>query len=211
MIIVGLTGGIGSGKSTVSAALVDRGAILIDADAITHELQEPGMAVFEAIVERFGRAMLRDDGRLDRPAVAAIVFADEQALKDLNAIVHPKVRELIAARIEDNVGSDAVVVLDIPLLADGPKRKGKPHYNMQAVLVVDCPIDMAVDRLVRYRGFDEDDARRRIASQVNRADRVAMADFVIDNSGTIEDLNEQLSAAWTWLTGLEHPVVPPTT
>ena len=166
------------------------------------------MAVFEAMVERFGRAILRDDGRLDRPAVAAIVFADEQALKDLNAIVHPKVRELIAARIEDNVGSDAVVVLDIPLLADGPKRKGKPHYNMQAVVVVDCPIDLAVERLVRYRGFDEDDARRRIASQVDRADRVAMADFVIDNSGTIEDLNEKVSAAWTWLTGLEHPVAP---
>lgn len=203
MIIVGLTGGIGSGKSTVSAGLVKRGAILIDADAITRELQEPGMAVFEAMVERFGRGILRDDGGLDRPAVAAIVFADEQALKDLNSIVHPKVREVMAGRIEQNAGSDGVIILDVPLLAEGRKRDGKPPYDMQAVLVVDCPVEVAVERLVTYRGFDEDDARRRVAKQADRADRVAMADFVIDNSGAIEDLDAQLAAAWTWLSGLE--------
>ncbi len=203
MIIIGLTGGIGSGKSTVASALVDRGAVLIDADAITRQLQEPGMPVFEAMVERFGSGIVAEDGRLDRAAVADIVFNDEQALKDLNTIVHPAVGEHIVASIAENEGTDAIVILDIPLLAEGRDRGGKPRYDMQAVLVVDCPVDTAVERLVRHRGFQEADARARMANQASREDRLAMADFVVDNGGSADELVPQIDAAWTWLLSLD--------
>lgn len=207
MIIVGLTGGIGSGKSTVASGLVDRGAVLVDADAITRRLQEPGQPVFDAMVERFGHGVVASDGTLDRAAVAAIVFSDEEALKDLNKIVHPEVGKAIVSAIREQAGTDAVVILDIPLLAEGRDRKSKPRYEMQAVLVVDCPVDTAVERLVESRGFDEADARARMAAQASRAERLEMADFVIDNGGEHAALANQLDAAWQWLTSLEHDVV----
>jgi len=205
MITVGLTGGIGSGKSTVSAGLVHRGAVLIDADAITRELQVPGTPVFDAMVDRFGARIVDSDGTLDRGAVAAIVFSDDEALADLNAIVHPRVAETIMSRIAEAAGTSSVVILDVPLLAEGRTRGKKSRYEMQAILVVDCPIDVAVERLVRYRGFDEPDARRRASSQATRQERLALADHVIDNSGDVASLTPQIDRAWDWLCKLDHP------
>lgn len=203
MILVGLTGGIGSGKSTVSAALAERGAVVVDADAITRQLQEPGQPVLAAIVERFGQGVLAADGRLDRPGLASIVFADPDALKALNDIVHPAVGAEILRRIDARRGTGAVVVLDIPLLVEGGRHKAT------GVIVVDTPTDVAVDRLVRFRGFDEHDARARMARQATREERLAQADRVIDNSGDREALDPQLDELWTWITGLPPVADPP--
>jgi dephospho-CoA kinase len=193
VILVGLTGGIGSGKSTVSALLAERGAVIVDADVITRELQRPGQPVLEAIVERFGQSVLLPDGELDRPALAAIVFSDPDALKDLNAIVHPAVGAEIARRIEAARGTDAVVVLDIPLLAENP-RKG-----LAATVVVDTPVDVAVERLVRFRAMDEADARARMTRQASREERAAGADRILDNTGHLDALEAQVDDLWAWL------------
>ncbi len=201
MILVGLTGGIGSGKSTVSALLAARGAVIVDADAITREVQLPGSPVLERLAERFGNQVIDADGNLDRPALAAIAFADPDALKDLNAIVHPAVRDEMNRRIAAQSSSDRVVVLDIPLLAENP-RKG-----LQGIIVVDVPAEMQVDRLVRYRGFDAADALVRIGRQASREKRLELADVVIDNSGDVDDLTHQIDRAWAWLTSL--PQLPP--
>jgi dephospho-CoA kinase len=201
VILVGLTGGIGSGKSTVSALLVARGAVLIDADAVTREVQQPGSPVLERLAERFGRGVIAADGSLDRPALAGIAFNDPDALKDLNAIVHPAVRDEMNRRIAEQAATDHVVVLDIPLLAENP-RKG-----LQGVIVVDVPEDVQVERLVRYRGFDEADARARIARQATREQRLAIASVVVDNSGDVDALAEQIDTVWAWLTSLPH--LPP--
>ncbi len=201
MILVGLTGGIGSGKSTVSALLAARGAVIVDADAITREVQLPGSPVLQRLAERFGNQVIDADGNLDRPALAAIAFADPDALKDLNAIVHPAVRDEMNRRIAAQSSSDRVVVLDIPLLAENP-RKG-----LQGIIVVDVPTEMQVDRLVRYRGFDAADALARIGRQASREKRLELADVVIDNSGDVDDLTHQIDRAWAWLTSL--PQLPP--
>jgi dephospho-CoA kinase len=193
MLLVGLTGGIGSGKSTVSAMLAERGAVIVDADAITRSLQEPGQPVFDAMVERFGPGIVRADGTLDRAAVAAIVFNDEAARKDLEAIVHPAVGARMIELIAAHSGSDAIVVYDVPLLVES----GKTGYG--AVLVVDVDPDVAVARLVAHRGFTEADAKARIANQASREARRAVADVVIDNSGTIEDLRARIDEVWPWL------------
>lgn len=198
MLLVGLTGGIGSGKSTVSSMLARRGAVVIDADAITRSLQEPGEPVFEAMVERFGPGIVAADGTLDRPAVAAIVFSDESAKKDLEAIVHPAVGAEMVARLQAHAGTDAVVIYDVPLLVES----GKTGYG--AVVVVDVDPDIAVSRLVEHRGFDEADARARIANQVDRAARLAVADRVVDNSGSLDALEAQVDELWAWLVGLEE-------
>jgi dephospho-CoA kinase len=200
--LIGLTGGIGSGKSTVSAGLVARGAVLVDADAITRELQQPGTDVFAAIVEEFGDAVVAPDGTLDRPALAGIVFNDPDRLKTLNGIVHPAVGVEIFRRIAENTATDNVVVLDIPLLVEGGR------YAVGGVLVVDTPVEEAVRRLVAHRGFDEADARARIANQVSREERLAKADFVVDNSGAPEDLAPQLDRAWEWIRSLPDWVPP---
>jgi dephospho-CoA kinase len=193
VIVVGLTGGIGSGKSTVSALLAERGAVVVDADAITRQLQEPGQPVLAAIVEQFGPEILSADGSLDRAALAAIVFDDPAALKALTAIVHPAVGKEIARRLEAERGGDRVVVLDIPLLVEGGR------YQVAGVVVVDVDPDVAVERLVRFRGMSEADARARMANQVSRADRLAKADWVIDNSGDHAALERHVDAAWTWM------------
>jgi dephospho-CoA kinase len=197
MLLVGLTGGIGSGKSTVAALLAERGAVIVDADAIVRELQQPGTDVFAAMVERFGPGIVGADGRLDRPAVAALVFTDEQARKDLEAIVHPAVGAEMLRRLAEHAGTDHVVVYDVPLLVES----GKTGYG--AVVVVDVDPDVAVDRLVAHRGFDEADARNRIANQVPRDQRLAVADQVIDNSGSRERLVEQVDELWRWLVARE--------
>jgi dephospho-CoA kinase len=196
MILVGLTGGIGSGKSTVSALLAARGAHIIDADAVTRDVQQPGSPVIEAIAARFGDNVIDDAGGLRRAELAEIVFADPEALRELNAIVHPAVGAEINRRVNSLASSAAVVVLDIPLLTENPRGE------LQGKVVVDVPVDVQVDRLVRYRGFSEDDARARIARQSSREDRLAGADFVIDNSGGVDDLAPQIDRLWEWLSSL---------
>ncbi len=199
MKLIGLTGGIGSGKSTVSAAFAERGAAVVDADVIVHELQRPGTVVFQEMVERFGEGIVAADGTLDRPAVAAIVFDDDEALAALGLIVHPRVHQEIERRVAEHAQTDRVVILDIPLLAEA----GWP--GLIGTIVVDLDPEVAVRRLVEHRGFDEDDARARIAKQAARSDRVAMADFVVDNSGTPEDLSVEIDRAWEWIASLEQP------
>lgn len=197
MLLLGLTGGIGSGKSTVSAALAERGAVVIDADGVVRELQAPGGAVLAAMVEHFGEGILAADGTLDRQAVADIVFTDAEQLKALNAIVHPAVGAEIDARIEAQRPLDNIVVLDIPLLVEN-----KP-YSPEGVIVVDTDPEIAVDRLVRFRGFSATDARARMSRQATREQRLAEADFVVPNDGTPEELLAHIDACWAWITELE--------
>jgi dephospho-CoA kinase len=196
VVLIGLTGGIGSGKSTVSGLLAGKGAAIIDADAITRELQEPGTPVFEAMVERFSDVIVAPDGTLDRQAVANIVFHDAEALRDLGAIVHPAVGEEIGRRLAVMAGSDQIVVLDVPLLVESGRD------DLAALVVVDVDPEVAVDRLVRHRGMRADDARARMANQVARADRLAKADLVVDNSGSPADLEERVDRLWGELAAL---------
>ena len=201
MIEVGLTGCIGSGKSTVAAALGERGAVLLDADAIVAELQQPGRPVLEAMVAHFGPFILQPDGHLDRKAVAGIVFDDPQELAALNAIVHPAVRAEMAARRQALAGSAAVVVAEIPLLAEaGPGRR----RGLAGIIVVDVDPDVAVRRLVADRELTEAQARARLARQATRAERLALAGFVIDNNGTRRQLDDQVARCWEWIESLEH-------
>jgi dephospho-CoA kinase len=193
VILVGLTGGIGAGKSSVSELLARKGAVIIDADAITRELQQPGQPVLAAIVERFGEGVLLPDGSLDRAGLAAVVFADPDALQDLNGIVHPAVGVEISRRIEVERGTDHVVVLDVPLLVETGRS------GLAAVVVVDAPVEVAIDRLVRFRGMEADDARARIARQASREQRLARADRVIDNAGDRRGLEVQVDEVWAWL------------
>lgn len=196
MILVGLTGGIGSGKSTVSDMLAERGAVIIDADAIVREIQEPGSPVIDKLVEAFGPTVVDANGALDRQAVATIVFSDPDALKTLNGIVHPAVGAEMNRRVIAQRATQNVVILDIPLLTENPRD------GLQGRIVVDVPEDLQVKRLVDFRGFSEEDARARMSRQATRAERLAKADFVVDNSGTRDDLVAQVDALWTWLTSL---------
>jgi len=189
-VILGLTGGIGSGKSTVSALLADRGAVIIDADAITRELQEPGLPVFDAIVARFGSAVVGPDGRLDRQHLADLVFPRPEALADLNAIVHPAVGIEVAARLATAAVAAAVVVLDIPLLVETGRS------GLDGILVVDTSTDVALDRLVTSRGLRREDAEQRMARQATREQRRAAADLVITNDGTIDELALEVERVW---------------
>jgi len=191
--LIGLTGGIGAGKSTVSNALRERGAVIVDADAITKELQQPGTEVFAKMLAELGDGILAADGTLDRQGLAEIVFNDKEKLTALQMIVWPAVGLETAARIQANADTDSVVVLDIPMLTV------KGRYGMAGILVVDTPVETAVARLVEHRAMPEDDARARIANQPSRDERKALADFVVDNGGTPADLEPQLDAAWAWI------------
>ena len=201
MILVGLTGGIGSGKSTVSALLAARGAVIIDADQITRELQAPGSPVLAKIVEAFGDDVLDASGLLDRPVLAGKVFGDPEALTRLNKIVHPAVGREMASRLEAQRSTDNVVVLDIPLLVENPRE------GLCGTLVVDLPLEIAVDRLVTFRNMTRADAEARIARQATREARIAIADRVIDNSGDLASLEAQVDAAWEWMSNLP-PAAP---
>ena len=196
MILVGLTGGIGSGKSTISSLLEGKGAIIIDADAIVREVQLPGSPVLTELAEKFGTSVLATDGSLDRQALANIVFTDPDALKALNAIVHPAVGKEMNRRMIEQRTTDHVVVLDIPLLTENPRE------GLQGKIVVDVPVEVQVERLVKFRGFDEADARARISRQATREQRLATADFVVDNSGDLADLQPQIDKLWLWLNSL---------
>ncbi|MFH8564377.1 dephospho-CoA kinase [Streptomyces sp. NPDC017988] len=190
MLKVGLTGGIGAGKSEVSRLLVASGAVLIDADKIAREVVEPGTPGLAAIVEAFGRDILAPDGSLDRPRLGAIVFADADRLAALNAIVHPLVGAR-SAELERSASGDAVVVHDVPLLTENGLA---PLYDV--VVVVDASPETQLDRLVRLRGMSEDDARARMAAQATREKRLEIADIVIDNDGPLEGLQERVAEVW---------------
>lgn len=197
MILIGLTGGIGSGKSEVSALLTRRGAIVIDADLIVRELQQPGQPAFIKIVEMFGSSVLATDGSLNRATIAAEVFKDKQALQKLNDLIHPLVREEMNLRVERHRNSDKVVVLDIPLLVENP------HKGLDGVLVIDLDSEIAVSRLVEQRKMTVDDARARVNAQSTREQRLAIANHVIDNSGDRAALERQVEIAWSWITSLK--------
>ena len=188
--VVGLTGGIGSGKSTVLSMLEQRGAIVIDADAIVHALQRSGEPVFEAMVEAFGAGIVGPDGELDRPKVASIVFSDAEKLKQLNGIVHPAVGQEVL-RLLGTAGEQDVVVIDIPLLTENTRSE----RGLREVIVVDVPVETQVRRAVD-RGGEEGDVRARIAAQASRDDRLKLADRVVDNSGTRDDLARQVDVLW---------------
>lgn len=198
MIAIGLTGGIGSGKSTVAAMLAGRGAVVIDADAIAREVVEPGTPGLAKVAERFGEGVLLPDGALDRPALAAVVFSDEEARRDLNAIVHPEVGRVMLERLALEAETDHVVVLDVPLLAEG----GRDRYPVAGVLVVDCPVDIAIDRLVELRAMSREDAEARVAAQIPRSERLRVADFVILNMGSLDELEQMVGRAWEWIMSL---------
>ncbi|TFV59069.1 dephospho-CoA kinase [Geodermatophilus sp. DF01-2] len=189
MLRIGLTGGIGSGKSTVAGLLAARGARVVDADRIAREVVEPDTPGLDAVVAAFGREVLAADGALDRPALAAVVFADPEARRRLDDIVHPLVRaraaELVAAAPQD-----AVVVQDVPLLVETGQAAS---YDL--VLVVEADPETRVRRLVG-RGLTEADARARIAAQATDEQRRAVADVVLDNSGGVEELTEQVERFW---------------
>ena len=189
----------------MGAGLVERGAILIDADEIVRDLQQPGEPVFDAIVRRWGPSVVAADGTLDRAAVAAVVFKDADELAALNSIVHPAVGEEMARRraaaAEQSPGG--VVVLDIPLLVrPGGEPIAERYRDLAGIVVVDAETEAAVQRLVTQRGLSDDDARARIANQASRESRLEAADFVIDNNGTVEELEPQIDACYRWASAL---------
>jgi dephospho-CoA kinase len=187
VVRVGLTGGVASGKSTVSAMLAELGAVVIDADLLAREVVAPGTDGLREIVDAFGPEVLTDDGHLDRPAMGALVFADESARRKLEAIVHPQVRAR-GAELEAAAGADAVVVHDIPLLAETGQGAA-----FDAVLVVDVPVEVQVDRMTALRGMSREDADARVRAQATRQQRLAVATYVIDNTGTLEDLRDKVT------------------
>jgi dephospho-CoA kinase len=197
MILIGLTGGIGSGKSEVAHLLTERGAEIIDADLIVRELQQPGAEVYEKMIELFGSEVVAADKSLDRTAIAKKVFTDESLLKTLNQLVHPIVRRVMNERVESFRDTDKVVVLDIPLLVENPRE------GLDGVLVVDLDAEIAVKRLVEQRNMSADDARARIAKQATREQRLAIADHVIDNSGDRNALTQKIETAWSWIKSLK--------
>jgi dephospho-CoA kinase len=192
---VGLTGGVASGKSTVSAILAELGAVVIDADALAREVVARGTPGLEAVVAEFGPELLTPDGELDRPAMGRLVFGDEGARRRLEAIVHPLVIERMAA-LEAAAGEDEVVVHDIPLLAEGGRAD-----TFDAVLVVDAPRDLQLERMLRDRGWTREDAESRIAAQATREQRRAIATHVIDNNGSLADLRARVEAVYAQLRG----------
>lgn len=187
---MGLTGGIASGKSTVSRQLADLGAIVIDYDLLAREVVEPGSPALDLIADRFGPGVIAADGRLDRPALGALVFSEPTALKDLEAITHPAIRDL-ARRRQDQAGPGAVVVHDNPLLVEMGAAAA-----CDVVIVVDVPPEVQVARMVSDRGMSEQDARARIAAQAPRETRLAAADVVIENTGTREQLSARIDEVW---------------
>ena len=198
MRIIGLTGGIGSGKSTVSGMLRELGAAVVDGDTAARAVVEPGQPALREIVEEFGEVVLGRDGRLDRPAMAQLVFTDEAARLRLNAITHPRVREWMAARVGEEAGGGAeVVVMDIPLLYESPLGD-----EVAEVIVVWVPMEVQAERSVA-RGMDEADVRARIAAQMPIDDKRRRATHVIDNSGSEEATRAQVEKLWLELTGRE--------
>jgi dephospho-CoA kinase len=208
VVVVGLTGGIGCGKSTVAALLADRGAVVVDADQVARDVVAPGQPAFEALVDHFGPSVVRPDGTLDRAGVAARVFSDPAQLAVLNAITHPAIGAAIGARLVSlespaaagrRTGAERPVVLDIPLLTAAARRL----YRLAGVIVVDAPVEVAVRRLVEHRGLSQSDAEARIRAQPGREERRRLGDVVVDNGGSLQDLAAAVAPVWQWLTSLE--------
>ena len=195
MMRVGLTGGVASGKSTVSAILDELGAVIVDADVLAREVVAPGTDGLREVVEVFGCDVLTADGELDRPAMGAIVFADAEKRHALEAIIHPRVRAR-AAEIEAAADPGDLVVHDIPLLAETGQATG-----FDAVIVVDVPQETQVERMVGLRGMSREDAEARVAAQASRDDRLAIATHVIDNTGSLEDLRRRVNEVYRELHG----------
>ena len=193
MLRVGLTGGIGSGKSEVARRLAEHGAVLIDADVAARKVVEPGSPGLAQVVEAFGGEVLRPDGSLNRERLGEIVFGDPGLRAKLNAIVHPLVRAWMqeAERAAVQANGDAIVVHDVPLLAESRGTAG-----FDAVIVVDVPPDLQIERLVSQRGMSEEQARGRMAAQAGREQRLAVADIVIGNSGSLDDLDRRVAEVW---------------
>ena len=197
MKLIGLTGAIGSGKSSVSALFARKGAIIIDGDGIAKQLQQKGSATLQKMVDEFGDILL-ETGELDRAKVAQLVFGNADLLKRLNAIMHPAISAEILRQIEANTATENVVVLDMPLLVENPRE------GMSGLVVVDVDPEVAISRLVQFRNMNEDDARRRMASQASREDRLKVADRVIDNSGSPDALDAQVDEVWDWFATLPN-------
>jgi len=187
---IGLTGGIGSGKSEVSRLLASHGAVVIDADLLAREVVEPGTPGLAEVVEAFGAGVLADDGSLDRPALGARVFGDDAARRRLEAIIHPRVRAR-AAEIEAAADPDAIVVHDIPLLVETGQGDA-----FDGVIVVDAPVEVQVERLVGERGLSANEAQGRIAAQASRQQRAGAADWIVDNTGSLADLKLAVAQVW---------------
>jgi dephospho-CoA kinase len=195
VLAIGLTGGIGSGKSAVADLLVDRGAVLIDADQVARDVVTPA---YQPLIDRFGPGIVAADGTIDRPALAAVAFADDAARADLNAITHPAIGVAMISALESYADSDEVVVLAIPLLT----ALHRETMKLDKVVVVDCPTDIALERLLSQRGMERADAEARIRAQISREERVENADYVLDNSGDRAALSAEVERLWKWLKDL---------
>ena len=195
MLAVGLTGGIGSGKSAVADLLVERGAVLIDADQVARDVVAPGGPAYQPLIDRFGPEIVAADGTIDRKALAAVAFADEESRLALNAITHPAIGVAMIGSRDALADTDDIVVLAIPLLTAVHRETVKLHK----VVVVDTPTDIALERLLSQRGFDRADAEARIRSQISREERVKDADYVLDNSGDRAALEAEVAKLWDWL------------
>lgn len=191
MLLAGLTGGIGAGKSTVADMLVERGAVLVDGDKVAREVVEPGQPALDRIAERFGPTVLDGKGRLDRPALAAVAFADRQSRKDLEAITHPAIQAEFARRVLA-AAADAIVVLDVPLLVESGKANQRGYH---CVIVVEAPRDLRLDRL-EGRGVERADAEARMAAQATDEERRAVATWVVHNDGDLAKLERQVDTVW---------------
>ena len=195
------TGGSGYFNAIVTAAFVAHGAALIDADQIVRDLQQPGEKVFEEMLSKWGSDILASDGQLDRQLVANIVFSNPEELMVLNEIVHPAVREEMTNRRQVHLDTDNTVILEIPLLVESGYR------NFDAIVVVDVDTEIAVGRLVKYRSFEEEDARKRIEKQVSRKSRTEIADYVIENNASIEAFEEEINKCWEWIESIDRPEI----
>ena len=198
MRTIGLTGNIGAGKSTVAELLVAHGAALVDADKVAREVVEPGAAAYQPLIDRFGPEILDGDGRIDRPTLAAKVFGHPEELEALNAIIHPAIGVAMIEGKDAFAGTDRIVVMDIPLL----KQFHRELLALDAVVVVDVPPEVALERLTTLRGMPEADARARQAAQPSRAERLEGADFVVDNSDGTEALAAEVDRVWAELVKL---------
>jgi dephospho-CoA kinase len=198
--LVGLTGGIGSGKSTVAGLLQAKGATVVDADEVARAVVEPGEPALAKLVERFGDGILGPDGRLDRPALATIAFADEDGRKALGEITWPAIGEEFERRIRE-APDDAIVICDVPLLVESKAAAARPYV---AVVVVQAPLDLRLDRL-EVRGVPRDDAQRRMAAQATDEERRAVATHLIDNGGDLDSLSAQVDDVWADLLTREAP------
>ncbi|MGP0029919.1 MAG: dephospho-CoA kinase [Acidimicrobiales bacterium] len=195
MLAVGLTGGIGSGKSAVADLLVAKGAVLIDADQVARDVVAPGGPAYQPLIDRFGTGIVAEDGTIDRPALATLAFADDTARADLNGITHPAIGVAMIQARDALEYTDDIVVLAIPLLT----AQHRETVKLQLVVVVDCPTDVALERLLSQRGMDREDAEARIRAQISREERAKEADYVLDNSGDRAALGSEVDQLWEWL------------